>query len=192
MTAETPQPHPAGPVEDPPPEKPRKRHLAPSWQVGLDLEIARLDTSLRRARAAEAGTRDSYATIRMISDQLSQARMTLQDFRSRNWLARALKAGVAYEQVLACTQSASESLLLVEDEAAAEARIPGIRAAVKAYLGPDDPRVDTYTRFMDQLADGVGHRVGRYLVRRPAADPTPAEAESAQVELPIVRGDDDF
>jgi hypothetical protein len=172
-------------VEDRP--RPRAR-LA--WQVGPESEIARLQASLDRCQATTAA---EDANIAGIFRQLVQARVLLNDLGERNWLVRHADAGAVYEQVLGLVQGASETLLLVEDEASVLARLPAMRAATKIYLGADDPRFDSYTQFIDRLASEAEWASATTAEANPsdaALEPLPSQSPRPRRSAP--EGDDGF
>jgi len=122
----------------------------PSWVTGLRQEIARNRASLLSARGAPAEeNRELHSRIK---DQLDLAEHTLRFFVQRNWLARLTSAGAVYEEVLAIVQVTSEDLLLIENYTLVQARLPALRAGIKAYLGATDPRFDEYIQLIDRLA----------------------------------------
>jgi hypothetical protein len=118
------------------------------WTTGLWQEISRSIASLV---TTEKIPEDFELRVEILR-QLRRAADILYVFEHRSWLIRLVSAGAVYENVLSIVQIASEDLLLIEDDALAQARIPALRAGVKAYLGSDDPRFDEYTRFIDRIA----------------------------------------
>ena len=126
----------------------------PSWQITLGQEIFRLRTALTRT-VAESDEPDPVTGE--IIKQLREAEAGLDEFSRSTWLRRRLLADSVYERALAILLAASEDLLLIEDTAAVQARIPAIRAALKTYIDVADPRFDSYLRFMDDISsDGHG------------------------------------
>jgi hypothetical protein len=122
--------------------------------VALDDEEAQL-----RARLAATGpVRESEAPYKAaIFDELEHARTLLAEFldrppftwrqsHPRNW--RDSSAG---ELIRAALDRAGQYLLLIESADAVQAQLPGLRAAVKAYLDPADARFDGAIRLLDAL-----------------------------------------
>lgn len=126
----------------------RREPRTPPWQTGLEQAIERYRTALSRSHGEVPGDREIFGRI---NDELCKAEKALSRFRGQSWLVRHTTAGAVYEQVLSYIQVASEDLLLIEDEELVRARIPAIRAAIKTYLGADDPRFDNYIQFIDNL-----------------------------------------
>jgi hypothetical protein len=120
----------------------------PSWQIDLRQQISRLRTSLMRTPYEEPD-RDLAARI---DNQLRAAEERLGQLSGQGWLRRHFLADGVYEQVLASVLAASEDLVLIEDEGTVRARIPAIRAALKAFIDVDDPRFDDYLHTIDGVA----------------------------------------
>lgn len=130
----------------------------PPWQVKLEQEMFRLSSSLSDAHSRLGGYENDspYAVpLRRIGDALDAAREYMLGFGNQGWVRRRILAGAVYEAVFSYLQAASEDLLLVDDEQAVLARVPAIRAAVKAYMKTSDPRFDAYMQVIDSLTQGA-------------------------------------
>jgi hypothetical protein len=152
-----------------------KRLRKPPWQVKLEQEIFRLSSSLSDARSRLGGYEDSspYAvSLRRIEFALNAAREYLLEFGNQSWVRRRILAGGVYEAVFSYLQTASEDLLLVDDEQAILARVPAIRAAVKAYMKTSDPRFDAYMQVIDSLTQAArSESINSDSPRPPRSDP---------------------
>lgn len=126
----------------------RGQENLPSWQIDLRQQISRLRTSLSRTRY-EGPDLELAAGI---DGRLREAEQRLGELSGQGWLRRNFLADGVYEQVLASVLTASEDLLLIQDEGAVRARMPAIRAALKAFIDVDDPRFDDYLRVIDSVA----------------------------------------
>jgi hypothetical protein len=145
----------------------------PSWVAGLTQDISRNKASLI---SAETRSERDWAVREQIEHQLFLAEETLRLFVQRNWLVRLISAGAVYEEVLAMVQVTSEDLLLIEDDALVQARLPNLHAGIKAYLGASDPRFDNYTGLIDRLSRENGSSSGEGNIQGRAAESTAAES----------------
>jgi hypothetical protein len=127
----------------------------PSWWVALDDE----ELQLRVRLAATGPVNESEAPYEeAIRTELNRARTLLDEFATNrpsvarrhsqreNW-----RDSSAFELVRASLDRAGQFLLLIESADAVQAQVPGLRAAVKAYLDPTDARFDVAIRLLDSI-----------------------------------------
>lgn len=136
--------------------RPRKRSKMSLWATGLRQEINRSRASLLSTEIESESDEDDPLGHE-IRVQLNRAERSLEDFEQRSWLTRMFSAGATYEEILAIVQTVSEDLLLIEDDVLVQARLPALRAGIKAYLGSDDPRFDEYIRIIDRITQSSEH-----------------------------------
>lgn len=149
------------------PIRPGQGSRVPSWFTGLRQEIDRSRAAL--LSVTEAQSDEDRALRDEIIRQLDAADSALHNFVQRNWLARLVSAAAVYEETTAIVQVASEDLLLVEDDALVQARLPSLRAGIKAYLGASDPRFDEYTQLIDSIGRSSENDKGETSDRRPSS-----------------------
>jgi hypothetical protein len=127
----------------------------PSWWVALDDEEVQL-----RVRLTATGPvkEPEVAYQEAIRSELDRSRTLLDDFATirpsftwrhmhrENW-----RDSSAFEQVRAALDRAGQFLLLIEPAEAVQAQLPGLRAALKAYLDPTDARFDIAIRLLDSM-----------------------------------------
>jgi hypothetical protein len=134
-----------------PPYRGRGQETLPSWQIDLRQQISRLRTSVTATRYEG----DDRVVAAGIDGRLQVAENQLGELSGQSWLRRHFLADGVYEQVLASVMAASEDLLLIQDESAVRARMPAMRAALKAFIDVDDPRFDDYLRVIDGVVAGA-------------------------------------
>jgi hypothetical protein len=114
-------------------------------------EAARLHLERARISASDEVDRPSW---QQIVEEVDRALMDVSRIAQRPYLLRRpvdAWTGARFEAALAALHRAREGLLLIQPTSAVLARIPDLRAGVKARLPVTDPRFDGFMRLLDDL-----------------------------------------
>ncbi len=99
---------------------------------------------------------DVRSRVAGIEDNLDQAEAVLAEHFRKVWPRQLVSASGTYQLALSHLYRASEDLILIQSDASLAARLPGLRSAVRSYLGPEDPRRDSYLLRIEAVLSAVG------------------------------------
>ncbi|HEY0638086.1 MAG TPA: hypothetical protein VGD67_10600 [Pseudonocardiaceae bacterium] len=134
------------PVVEPAAAPTIRRRYGP--QAGLAREVGRLRLELAEAAEYQNGRRQYVLDdVRRLLDDAEALLVTLA---GAPWPRRLGRRAKIYEAVLAHLQRAGEELYLVSPPEAVLARLPGLKAAVRQYLGPENLRAAEYLTLCDE------------------------------------------
>lgn len=170
-------------------ESPRYKRGRSSWEARVRHEAQRLRADLRCSAAASTTTTRSAVDserIQRIGEHLDHADYLLDEHFRRNWPVRLITASRVYQDALASVYRASEDLILVQNDDAVVARLPGLRAAVKSYLSADDARREIYLLRIDAALTSVGAE--RLAAAAEYAEAMRSMADAARVEAQRSKG----
>jgi hypothetical protein len=122
------------------------------WAGRVDTELERICGELNALETTgdmPPRTAALPPILESIEGNLKEAREVLDKHFRRCLLGQIFGATGAYQAALSAVYRASEDLFLVQNEAAVKARLPDLRAAIRAYLSADDPRRESYLLYID-------------------------------------------
>ncbi len=121
------------------------------WVVRVDQDLLRLraihDVSDQNATSLSNRSRHRASA----KEALDEAEQLLRAYRERNALSRWVTSSAHYAAALARLQTAAEELVYCQSRETLLSKLPGLAAAVRNYIGPNDTRREVYLTYLENL-----------------------------------------
>jgi hypothetical protein len=138
------------------PEAAGKWRSRSMWAGRVRNELHRVRGEVTALNATEGIPSATRSIISSIQNNAIDAENVLQEHFKHNLLRQISGATGAYQAAMSAVYRASEDLFLVQDDATVKARLPALRAAIRTYLSPEDPRREGYLHRIDAALVAIG------------------------------------